>query len=103
MPFKKGMPRHPNAGRKKGTPNKLDTIEAAMKEIVTADGSPLDPIKVLWDGIMDMPSFQRVDAIVKFLEFLYPKKRQVEHNIDDEQLKEILKQRLAQRKVIDVG
>ena len=34
-PFKKGEPRHPNAGRKKGTPNKITrAVKEFLKELV---------------------------------------------------------------------
>lgn len=38
MPFKKGVPRLPNAGRKKGVPNKTPSAaKQFLKEIITSD------------------------------------------------------------------
>ena len=93
--FQKGVPRPKNAGRKKGTPNKATmTIFQSLEQIVTEDGQPIDIIKLFFDGLMDMPSFQRVDALLKFMEFIYPKRKQVEVNLGDDEFKKALVQRI---------
>lgn len=78
MPFQKGKPRSPNAGRKKGTPNKRKTIFDSLDEIVTEDGQPVDVIKLLFDGMMTMPPYQRVDALLELAKFLYPRQNNVQ-------------------------
>lgn len=79
MPFVKGKPRPPNAGRKKGTPNKpRKSIFDSLEEIRTEDGSPLDIVKLLFDGIMAQAPFQRVDSLIDFMKFVYPQQRNVE-------------------------
>lgn len=78
MGFEKGKPRHKDAGRKKGTPNKRKSIFDSLEEIKTQDGSPVDVVKLLFQGMMDMPSFQRVDALLDFMKFLYPQQKALE-------------------------
>lgn len=65
-------------GRQKGTPNKRNTIFESLEEIRTVNGKPLDVVKLFFEGVMDMPSFQRVDALLKFMEFIYPKQKHLE-------------------------
>lgn len=76
--FKKGMKRPENAGRKKGTPNKRRTIFESLDEIRTEDGKPVDIIKLLFDGMMAMPPYQRVDALLELAKFVYPKQSNVQ-------------------------
>lgn len=76
--FKKGMKRPEKAGRKKGTPNKRNTIFESLEQIRTEDGSPVDVVKLFFDGLMTMPPFQRVDALLEFMKFLYPQQKNVE-------------------------
>lgn len=71
--FEKGKPRHPQAGRKKGTPNKRLTIFESLDEIQTVDGKPVDIMKLFFDGLMTMPPFQRVDALLELMKFVYPR------------------------------
>lgn len=78
MPFQKGHKKV--GGKKKGTPNKRNTIFESLEEIRTVKGQPLDVVKLFFEGVMDMPSFQRVDALLKFMEFLYPKQKNLEIN-----------------------
>lgn len=96
MGFKKGEPRPANAGRKKGTPNKRNTIFESLDEIVTEDGKPVDIVKMFFDGLMAMPPYQRVDALLEFMHFVYPKRKMIEvRDLSDEELKEVLLDRLA--------
>ncbi len=76
MPFVKGQKKI--AGRKKGTPNKRNTIFESLDLIRTEDGSPVDVVKLFFDGLMTMPPFQRVDALLEFMKFLYPQQKNVE-------------------------
>lgn len=65
-------------GRAKGVPNKRRTIFESLEEIRTEDGRAVDIVKLLFDGIMAMPPFQRVDALIDFMKFVYPQQRNVE-------------------------
>lgn len=76
--FKKGMKRPENAGRKKGTPNKRRTIFESLEEIQTTDGRAVDLVKLFFEGLMTMPPYQRVDALLEFMKFVYPKQSNVQ-------------------------
>ncbi len=76
--FEKGGKKPANSGRQKGTPNKRRTIFESLEEIHTEDGKPVDVVKMLFDGIMTMPPFQRVDAFLELMKFIYPQQKNVE-------------------------
>lgn len=76
MPFKKGMKKI--GGRKKGVPNKRSSIFEALDQIRTEDGQPVDVVKLFFDGLMTMPPFQRVDALLEFMKFVYPQQKNLE-------------------------
>lgn len=76
MAFKKGHKKL--GGREKGVPNKRKSIFDSLEEIHTQDGSPVDVVKLLFQGLMDMPSFQRVDALLDFMKFLYPQQKSLD-------------------------
>lgn len=65
-----------------------------MEKIVTEDGQPIDIIKLFFASVMDMPPFDRADALLKFMEFIYPKRKQVEVNLGDDEFKKALVQRI---------
>ncbi len=65
-------------GKVKGTPNKRRTIFESLEEIHTEDGNPVDVVKLLFDGIMTMPPFQRVDALLELMKFIYPQQKNLE-------------------------
>lgn len=91
MAFKKGTPKPPTSGRKKGVPNKKRTIFESLEEIQTEDGKPVDVIKLFFAGLMTMPPFQQVDALLEFMRFIYPQQKNVElSNKDDEGFKVII-------------
>lgn len=93
MGFEKGKPRHKDAGRKKGTPNKRRTIFESLDEIITKDGRPVDVVKLFFEALMDMPPFQRVDALNNFMKFVYPQQKQLEiGNRDDQGFKIIVEE-----------
>lgn len=76
MKFAKG---HKKAGgRQKGVPNKRRTIFESLDEIVTRDGRPIDVVKLFFEALMDMPPFQRVDALNNFMKFVYPQQKALE-------------------------
>lgn len=74
--FQKGKVK--TGGRQKGVLNKKNTIFDSLETIVTERGDPIDVVKLFFDGLMTMPPFQRVDALLKFMEFIYPKQKNVE-------------------------
>lgn len=76
--FKKGEPRPAKAGRKKGTPNKRRTIFESLEEIRTEDGAEVDVVKLFFSGLMTMPPYQQVDALLDFMKFLYPQQKALE-------------------------
>lgn len=78
MKFKKGDPKPVNSGRKKGTPNKRATIFESLEEIHTEDGKPVDILKLFFDGLMAMPPYQRVDALLELMKFVYPRQNNVQ-------------------------
>jgi len=95
MPFKKGLPRPANAGRKKGTPNKKTiSLLEEMEQILTDDGQPVSVIKLFFNGLMAMPPYQQVDALLKFMEFLYPKRKHMEHDLAESDFKAALVKRI---------
>ena len=82
MPFKKGHKKI--GGRAKGVPNKNRSIFESLDEICTEDGQPVDIVKLFFKGLMDMPSFQRVDALLDFMKFIYPTQKTLEIGNKDE-------------------
>ena len=78
MPFEKGKPRHPDAGRKKGTPNKRNTIFESLENIKTEDGDTVDLVKIFVHDLMSLPAMQRAEVLVRFFEYVYPKQRNIE-------------------------
>lgn len=85
MPFEKG--RQKTGGRKKGTKNKSD-IMAKFEEC------NFDVIAAIIESIAEQPEYMRADTLIKLLEFMYPKKKMFQHEISDDELKQILKRRL---------
>ena len=81
MPFVKGMPKPAKAGRKKGTPNKRQTVE----EICRAMG--LDPFAKMGEIAMQEEHPRQFDAIKELCQYLEPKKKHTELGIDPEKSK----------------
>lgn len=73
MPFEKGMPRPPGAGRKKGTPNKSTVLR--IDEALLAEGiEPVSEIlKILQSG--SLKPVAEVRIWLKLMAFIYPKPR----------------------------
>ncbi len=86
--FKKGKPK--TGGRKKGVINKKRTIFESLEEIVTEDGKPVDVVKLFFEGLMAMPAFQRVDALLELMQFIYPKQKNLEISTSEEGFKIIV-------------
>ncbi len=78
MPFKKGQPRAPTAGRRKGTPNKRTTdLAAYLDSLIEKHGCPFDGLlKIAQNEEVEMPT--RVRAYGEFLSYRHPKLRSVE-------------------------
>lgn len=85
MPFQKG--RQKTGGRQKGVKNKSD-IMAKFEEC------NFDVIAAIIESIAEQPEYMRADTLIKLLEFMYPKKKMFQHEISDDELKQILKRRL---------
>ncbi len=75
MPFKKGKPK--TGGRQKGTPNKRRTIFESLERI-TSEGKPVDLIELFFKGLITMPPYQQVDAILDLMKFVYPQQKALE-------------------------
>lgn len=85
----------PGSGRKKGTPNKKTlTILDELETILTEDGQPVSVIKLFFAGLMTMPPYQQVDALLKFMEFIYPRRKQTEVSFGDDEFKKALVERI---------
>jgi len=85
MPFQKGHKKF--GGRKKGVKNKSN-IMAKFEEC------NFDVIAAIIESIAAQPDYMRADTLIKLLEFMYPKKKVFQHEITDEELKDILRKRL---------
>ena len=75
-PFKKGQPKPPGSGRKKGTPNRFSPVP--IYERIRQSGA--DPIEVMVE-IMTNPkvaTLTRLKAAALLAEYVYPKLRAVE-------------------------
>jgi hypothetical protein len=76
--FKPGQKRPPNAGRKKGTPNKK------TRELVAVlDELNVNPVQALIDLIPNLEEAKQADVYLKLLEYVYPKRRAIEVSADD--------------------
>lgn len=76
MPFQKGHKKV--GGRVKGTINKRRTVFESLEEIVTEDGKPVDVVKMFFGALDTMPPYQQVDALLDFMQYVYPKQRNIE-------------------------
>ena len=65
-------------GRQKGTPNKRPAIFESLEKIRTAEGVPIDMVKWFIKDLNDLPAMQRAELTLRFIEYLYPKQRNVE-------------------------
>lgn len=73
--FEPGKPRHPNAGRRKGSLNKLSM--AAMDRIAELGVDPFLELRKIARKTQDEAIRVRVYSIM--CEYIYPKRRAVEH------------------------
>lgn len=76
MPFEKGHKKV--GGRVKGSPDKRRTIFEAIEKIKTADGDVFDPVKMMVYDLNELPAMQRAELLLRFIEYLYPKQRNIE-------------------------
>lgn len=77
MGFEKGKPRHPNSGRKKGTPNK---VTQSLMQIVEESG--IDPFKRLLELTQSLDERIAVKACAEVCSYVYPKRKAIEHSFD---------------------
>lgn len=83
-------------GRQKGTPNKKTlTLFEELDQILTEDGEPISIVKMLMHGINAQPPFQQVDSLLKLMEFMFPKRKHLDHTISDDELRAMIIKRLA--------
>lgn len=75
MPFKPGKPRHPEAGRKKGTPNRF--TQNLMK---ICEEKNLDVFEALVEIALEHDSPNRFPALRELAQYLYPKRKAIEHS-----------------------
>lgn len=80
MPFEKGHKKL--GGRQKGTPNKRHTIFESLEMIQTSDGEPVDLVKIFIHDLFQLPAMQRAEILVRFMEYVYPKQKNIEMNGD---------------------
>ena len=73
MAFEKGKPRHPNAGRKKGTPNRRTFDAAAL-----AEEMGVDPLKILLDLCSHRDPGIQLGAAKEAAKYVYTQKRATE-------------------------
>lgn len=78
MPFQKGNP-----GRPKGAKNKRPAIFESLEKIQTAEGDPIDMVKWFIKDLNDLPAMQRAELTLRFIEYLYPKQRNIEMSIPE--------------------
>ncbi len=73
--FTPGTPKHPASGRKPGTPNKK-TVE--LKSVL--DELSVDPVRALFDLLPMLDLEKQADVYMRMMEYLYPKRKAVEHS-----------------------
>lgn len=79
MGFEKGKPRHVNAGRKKGTPNKRTQLLS-----VAIENTSKNPFMVLFGLLDDKDKYLRLQAAKELCKYLEPALRAVEHSTGNE-------------------
>lgn len=75
MPWPKGKPRPPNAGRKKGTPNRKTQD---LEDLCAAKG--INPFELLLEFTGPAPLEIRFAALKEICQYLYPKRKAIEHS-----------------------
>lgn len=83
MPFKKGQSGNPK-GRPQGALGKRKSIFDSLEEI-TYDGKPVDLVQLFFKGLMTMPPYQQVDALIELMKFVYPKQSQIDIGNKDQE------------------
>lgn len=94
MGFEVGKPRHPNAGRKKGTPNKSSL---PIEEVCRFHNC--NPLEALIECMKDPE--QRFNAAKELMQYLYPKRKALEVSIldiPDEEFDREVERRLNERR-----
>lgn len=79
-----------NPGRPKGAKNKRHTIFESLEKIQTENGDQVDIVKLFIADMMQLPAMQRAELWVKFMEYIYPKQKNLELSSGEEGFKIIL-------------
>ena len=82
MPFQKGQPKSPGSGRAVGVTNKRTQF---VEQILQAQG--FCPTQHIMSLLETLKPSEQVDACLKLMEFMYPKKKATEITINDDQRK----------------
>lgn len=78
--FESGKPRHPNAGRKKGTPNK-----SSQDLMAKCEAKGLDVFEAMVDFAMNSSEVSvRVTMLKELAGYLYPKRKALEVSVKSE-------------------
>lgn len=92
--FQKGAPRHPDAGRKKGTPNRLTTNLFKVLEEENCD-----PFRAL-ARIASNEKYDielRVGCYKDLCQYIYPKRKSLEMEINPDQAADVLRNALNEK------
>lgn len=87
----KGANKTEGSGRKKGTPNRKTQI---LQDICEQEG--VDPFRGLLEITRSDDTNLRFQALKEVCQYLYPKRKSLEHDISDEQLLDIVNQKLKE-------
>ena len=77
MGVPKGTPKHPNVGRKKGTPNKRSDSAAETLEQLGFNGLA-EMYRMYSDPAL--PEMARVKLLAEMTQYQYPKRKALEHS-----------------------
>lgn len=78
MPFQKGAPRHPDAGRKPGSHNKLTLLAVTRLEELGCD--PIEGMIIIAKDPQSSPEL-RGKMYSELAQYAYPKRKAIDHNI----------------------
>ena len=76
--FEKGQPRHPDAGRKVGSQNKLTLMVTTRLEELGCD--PIEGMVIIAQDL-EVPIDLRLKAFSELAQYAYPKRKAIDHTI----------------------
>lgn len=83
MPFQKGKPRHPAAGRKPGSVNKDQlAVREILHELAVDNGGEFNVVKEIVARFKQVSPEYQIKALISLMPYVYPKLSQIEHRID---------------------